>query len=257
MDALERLVDVELPGPARVVDPAPVVNAIGGIRRGLYLGDEQPASDGMGGSRRKEVALTSLDRDLCEQIGGRAVLDGPGELLRCDLLFQPLVDHCAGLRVDYIPAFGLGLAPAHPPAGLGVGMHLHAQDVLGIEQLDQQGERAGEIECPGDLLRVFLRDIGDGAALEWSIGDDGLVVRQVRQFPALSDLRIGRQRLAKGGLECSATPYPLLEDRHAFHRVRFHTRHSTDAARVCPRREPSVTSPNRAKKSCRIRTFHN
>ena len=48
--------------------PSPIVNAVGGIRRLLYLGDHKPRADGMNESRRKKIAFSLLRRNEFKSI---------------------------------------------------------------------------------------------------------------------------------------------------------------------------------------------
>ncbi len=169
VDAPEGLIDVKLPGFAGVIESVPVEDAVCRIGRSLDLSDEQARTDGMDGSCGEEVTLACFYGDFPEAIGGCAFFDRFGEGFFGDSRFQAFVDDCVVGGGDDVPAFGFWLTLAGPAAGLLVGVYLDAEDVVGIEELDEQWELSGELGVTGDLFGELLDQGGECLAGELSV----------------------------------------------------------------------------------------
>src|SRR4030042_669682 len=72
MDALKCLLNMQLSGPADIVQSVPVKDSVRRIRRCLNLGYQQARPDRMGGPRRQKVALAGFDRHLAQGFGDGA-----------------------------------------------------------------------------------------------------------------------------------------------------------------------------------------
>ena len=212
MDALQRRFDVEFPTLAFGIHAVPIEEPIGGVGGLLNLGDQQAGPNGVEGPGGQEIALSGFDRDLDEQIRHGALGDGGFQVFAGDACCQSPIDGATGFRVHDVPTFGLGISAAHAPAGIRIGMHLHAQNIMGIEQLDEDGEGAGKTWPARDPIAVAVDHVGDSMTGQCTVRDDRLVLGEIDQFPTLSDAGLRWQGLGKPRRQSGAAPYPFFED---------------------------------------------
>lgn len=211
MDTFQGLGDVELARVALGIRAVVIEDAVGGVRGLLDFGDEQAGTDGVGCAGGEKVTFAWLDRDLVEILFHSTVIDGGGELVPGGARFDALVDKGSGFGGDDDPTFGFGIALAHAVAGGLVRVDLDTEEVLGVQEFDQQGEGAFKVGVAGDGLGGCGNDLGQGSSGPGAVGDDGFVVRQVRQFPALADGAWG-EVLAKVYLEVLTAPDAFPKD---------------------------------------------
>jgi hypothetical protein len=127
-DRRHGLLAMERAWPALVVDPAPVIDAVGGVGVLLDLEDEIAGADGMDASAGQEHRLALLGLERAEQAGELGRADGLLELLPRYAVLQAHVDFCLGRGLQEVPHFGLRLALL-----AGRRVDLHAQVVLAVE----------------------------------------------------------------------------------------------------------------------------
>ena len=135
----QALPDVQGPGLA-VLQTAIVIKAVGHVAALLRLQNQGAALDGVeaAGVDLEEIAL--LDGDLPEQLRPPALVHhvrhfpGVGGIVADD-------NGGARVAVQHVPALGLAQgAVLMDPGVLVVGVDLNAQVVLGVDDLDEQGE---------------------------------------------------------------------------------------------------------------------
>ena len=197
VDALQRRFDVEFPAFALGVHAVPIEDPIGGVGGLLDLGDQQAGADGVEGSGGQEIALSGFDADIDEQIRHGSLREGGFQVFAGDACRQSPIDGATGFRAYDVPTFGLGISAAHAPAGIRIGMHLHAQNILGIQQLDEDGEGAGKTWPARDALAVAVDHLSDSMTGQCTVRDDRLVLGEIDQFPTLSDAGLRWQGFGK------------------------------------------------------------
>ena len=127
-----------------------------------------------------------------------------------------------------------GVSLAHPPAGLGVRMHLHAEHLLGIEELDEQRKLLGEVPRAGDRLHMPPDNRPERLTAELTVADSRPALRQIGDLPAFADLLPRRQILAEHLAQPLPAPNPRFEHGDRFQWVRFHTEDSIVRSSPCP-----------------------
>jgi hypothetical protein len=95
-------------------------------------------------------------------------------------------------------------------------MHLHTENSLRIQDLDQQRKRRLVIGFAGDGRAKLSDDLIDRSTRQRSVDDLGFILGQVRQFPALPDLDICGKIFAEYVTKCLPAPDTMLEDGFKF-----------------------------------------
>ena len=95
------------------------------------------------------------------------------------------IDEAVLFGVDHVPGFVFDPhGPAESFCGRFIGVDLDAERVVGVEELDEQGEPAFEERGPANQIRApFLDELPERSALGRTGRDDGLVVFQVGNLP--------------------------------------------------------------------------
>jgi hypothetical protein len=168
------------------------------------------------------MTLAGIYGNFDEKICDRTVLDGARHLVAIDAGLEAFIDDGTGLSSDDVPAFGFWISGLHAAAGFGVRVHLDREDVLGVEEFDKQGERAFVIGVAGYLGRVVAEGLGERGTGEGAIGDDGLILGEVGEFPAFTNFGIIGQGFMKDGFERLAAPDAFFENGIKFKWVGFH-----------------------------------
>ena len=141
VNARQRLLDVQRPALALGVATVPVEEAEGGVAGLLDLGDQHATADRVDRARGQEDAIAGPRLEAVQAVRDRA----PGQRVAQGRLIdagqQAGPDPAAGPGVEDKPGFSLA-ALARPQAAdrLLVGVDLHRQPVVGVEELDQPGE---------------------------------------------------------------------------------------------------------------------
>ena len=162
----------------------------------------------------EEVAL--VDGDLVEQLGPAALVD---HLLELGGVFGLLADDdgAALLAAEDVPAFLLAQRAVLVLLGvLVVWVDLDREVILGVEDLDEQGELLGlaaaAVGDGAEHLAVLLPDLREMLAVERAACDLAIAVGVRRDGPALADRAVGNL-VAPVVRELTPAPDLLVEDR--------------------------------------------
>ena len=214
--ALDALLDVQRAGGAVGLLAVVVVDAVGHVAGLLGLEDHRAALDGVDGAGvdLEEVAL--VDGHLVEQIGPAALVD---HLLELGGVLGLLADDdgAALLAAEDVPAFLLAQRAVLVLLGvLVVGVDLDREVILGVEDLDEQGELLGlaatAVGNGAEYLAVALPDLRKVLAVERAADDLAIAVGVRRDGPALADRAIG-DLVTPVVRELAPAPDLLVEDR--------------------------------------------
>ena len=94
-------------------------------------------------------------------------------------------------------------------------MHLNREVVVGVDELDEQGEataKALEDALTDELFAVGMDQFVEVLPSEWASCDDGVIVVDVRDFPALTDLLIVGSKAFEWA-DSTAAPDDFLQER--------------------------------------------
>jgi hypothetical protein len=151
-------------------------------------------------------------------VDGTAVLEVGAELGRANRWVDAAIERGAGARVQHEPGLALHEAVRVPGRIRRVGVHLHRERLVGIQELDQQREIAvrGGSGSAEHQIALAAHDVLERAAGAVASGDRrGPVVdrgRQVRQQPRLTD-RGGRFRKRQERADARTAPDAVLQQR--------------------------------------------
>ncbi len=139
VDHIEGQAGMQLARLAPVIDPVPVVDPVGDIGGLLDLGQQHPRTDGVDPPGGHEVDIAGRDGLVMEDL-----LQGPlVEMFQVGLPVHLPVepgDQLSAIRLHDIPHLGLPEGVMPFAGGFIVGMHLDAEEVTGVDELDQQGK---------------------------------------------------------------------------------------------------------------------
>ena len=145
--------------------------------------------------------------DRVDLVGDAAVRDGPLEGLAGDALLEADVEFGAGEGVRDEPHFGFRLA-AEFSGDVRGGMNLDGEVVRGIEDLDEEREAFGIRQVLAeDFPAVTQPEVVQGFSFVRALGDDGLFVFAVNDFPCLAEgLTAFREGAAVNGFQFPPAP---------------------------------------------------
>ena len=188
IEDVERLFDVQLPLVAVLVAAAVVVQPVGDVGGLLHFADKAPRADGVYRPCRQEVGIPLLDGYAVQNLHQRIVRDAPAELPRRDVAVEPDIDAGVLVCVEDVPHLALAVLPLHRERVLVGGVHLDGQILLGVDELDHDGELLVPLRLPAQLIFADGFDIfGEGHARELALGDRRFPVRMGGKLPALGD----------------------------------------------------------------------
>ena len=137
IDALERLIDMELSRLAFVIASVPIEHAIGGVTVLLDLDQHIAGANGMETSSGQKNGVAGLDRNCVGEIGDSAAAHSLLKLISRDSLAKSGQQFGAGDREGNVPKFGLRFATKFR-GDFFRRMHLQRKRVVGIEQFNEQ-----------------------------------------------------------------------------------------------------------------------
>lgn len=177
-------------GLALRIEPAPVVQAEGGVAGLLDLQNDHPASQGVDRAGGHEVAVACLGPMLNQACWQVARLQGLGDRGRVNARLQAQVDDGLGSGFEDQP--GLGLSALGRGPGLGVvvvGMDLDRKILAGVEELDEQGKTIRFRSK--QFLAAGSQELAQRNALEGSGADQAGVQGMIAEQPGFTDRRLG------------------------------------------------------------------
>ncbi len=205
--------------------PRIVVDAVRRIGILLDLREEDAAPDGMERARRNHDGIARLHLDAAHDVQEHVLLDAAAALLSRDLLLETVDDLRPRLSIEDVPHLHLAVLALVLEGVAVVGMHLHREIVVRVDELDQKREiRIARTVRAERSVRPFARDVRFQRQTRIrAVLDDALILLVARKLPALRDLR-ERRLSAVLRLEARAAPEVVLERRSKLHRV-YHSIH--------------------------------
>ena len=170
------------------IPTAVIIEPIGDVGGLLHLADETPRADGVHRTRRKEIRVPLPHGYPVQDLHERIVRDPAAQLLGRDVAVEPDVNTRALLRVQNIPHLALAVLPLHGERILVGGMHLYGEILLGVDELDHDGELFIPLRLPAEPL--FSDDVnvfGKGHPRELPFGDRRFPVGMRGERPTLGD----------------------------------------------------------------------
>ena len=184
-----RLQRVQLPPLAVGTHAVPVENAVGHVRRLLDFRHHHAPADGVDRARRNEEDIAGLYRMEDEQGVHRTGLHRIQVLLLRNPLFETDIEATAFVRIHHIPHLGFTVGAMAQRSQFIVGMHLHREVVLRVDELDQQREivaAAVEHLLADEVAHIDLDQLRQGVVSKVAVGHHRLFAVDARQFPAFA-----------------------------------------------------------------------
>ena len=119
------------------IGASPIVDAVGGDRSLLHLGNEVARPDVVNLAGRQGEYVAGMGLMLCQMPGDGAVGSSFSELSGTDGLLESVNHGGVGFSINHIPHFGLAVGLAMAQSHLVGGMHLNGQVAGGVNELDQ------------------------------------------------------------------------------------------------------------------------
>ena len=205
---LQCLFNVEGTGLSVRAKPSVVVNAVGYVGALLYLRNEYALADGMESTGLDEENVPLLDRNAAELLHEGVVLDSLAEFLLAELLIEAVDELRVGSGVNDVPHLGLAVVVFVFVGVFIVGVNLHGQVVLGVDELYQHGEAVSALKARAHSLGVFIYEVAELHSVELAAHDVTLTVGVTAQLPALCEAVAAF--LAEKLSELCSAPYIVL-----------------------------------------------
>ena len=202
IDSLLGLLDMEFTRFALRVHAPKVIDAIGDVRRLLYLDEEVTGTDSMetAGRQEKQVTLVRLVRSD-DVLHRRVPVDSRGcsELLvflGCDRALETGVNLGADIGFDDVPHLGFAETSVSFLRQFVIGVHLDGEVLAGVDELDEERELISELlidAVANEESFVLIDELGE-VEPEVHISDDAsfdgyrFMTRYGTYLPRLADV---------------------------------------------------------------------
>ena len=192
VDGFHRLRDMQLAAHPRHVDAVPVVDAVGGVAGLLDLGHHDARAERMDTTCRDEKHIVFLHLLVVEHRLQLIVFQYVGIVHSRHLAVEAHDEFGVFVGLHHIPHLGLAVAQTALLGQLVIGMHLHREPVVGVDDLQQERELLTifvEDRLPHQVAHESLHQVVDLVALEVAIGDFALLIPNAREQPHLAAVR--------------------------------------------------------------------
>ena len=187
VDGLGGEVSVEGARDAVLVLASVVVDTVGHVARLLYLGKEAPCADGVDATSRQVEDIALADAAAVEGLADIASACHLLVLLGGEVVAKSVIDESVGRRLHHIPHLGFPSLVAVATGCLVIGVHLDAEVLACVDELDEQGERVavGLVDVsPHEALTVERHELVERGVA--AVCEGGLAASHSRQFPTLA-----------------------------------------------------------------------
>jgi len=185
----ERFADVEGARLAGIVHAIPIVDPVSGVGVLLNLSNDQAGADGMEATRWYEQRFTGMNGELVKTFleGRTALFDGGFELLAGDVAAQAGNQRGVRRGVEDVPHLSFGFA-AEQRGQFGWRVNLEREPFTGVEQFDEEWKTAAMAIGAEQLRAVLLDELAESLAGRCAVGDNGLGISAVADFPCFADV---------------------------------------------------------------------
>ena len=215
VDGVLRQLGVKLTLVACSIRTIVVVDTVGDIGGLLDLSDEAACTDSVDTACGEEEDVTSIHFVFGQCLDDGTFFDTAHVVLGRRLYGEAAIELSPWSRIYDVPHLGLPEGIVTLQAEGIIGMHLDREVVAGIDELDEQGEataKALEDALTDELFAVGMDQFVEVLPSEWASCDDGVIVVDVRDFPALTDLLIVGSKAFEWA-DSTAAPDDFLQER--------------------------------------------
>ena len=171
-------------------------------------------------------ASPGTDLPLRENVRQRSLRDVTEVLLPRDGPVEPDGQFGTLTAIDHIPHFRLAVGPVPVAGQIVARMHLHRQRLAGVDIFDKQRKFDAEplIDPVADqIAHIHFDQFAEVVPGQRTVAHDGNVPTDVRDLPALADGLARRQSFPQFFGEGPSSPYPFLETRFEFQRIKHNS----------------------------------
>ena len=189
VDSVLGLLGVEFARIAVGVAAVEVVNAVGDIAGLLNFSQKVTGADGVDATCRKEEKVAGVRVVASDNVHNGVFGNEFLIFFGSDLLAQSGVDGSTFFGIDDIPHFGLSVAVVASLGESVVGVYLHREVALGVDNLHQERECVAIFGINGithEVALVFLDDLAQVQTLVVALGNHRFVAVDARDFPAFA-----------------------------------------------------------------------
>ena len=213
VDALQRLIDMQLSRFAFVIDAVPIEHAISRVAILLDFDEEIAGADCVKASSRKKHSIAGFDSNGMNVRGDGAIANCFFESSARQLVPQSGKYFGVRIRSGDVPELALRFAAKLLRDVFGR-MNLQRKFFLRVEKFDQQRKSFAVGNVAEDRMSILPPKVVQRFTFERSVRDNALRLGSIDNFPRFADAHIRRQFFSEFGFKSAPAP-------HSFHENRF------------------------------------